>query len=524
VKSDPYAFLCEEPPHSASRVWNLDRYRWNDGEWMRRRAETDWLRSPMSIYEVHAGSWRYPRPSYLELADRLIPYLLEMGYTHLELMPIMEHPYGGSWGYQITGFFAPTARYGTPDDFMEFVDRCHQAGLGVLLDWVPGHFPKDAHGLVFFDGTALYEHADWRLGEHRDWGTLIFNYGRNEVRNFLLSNALFWLKKYHLDGLRVDAVASMLYLDYSRRPGEWIPNRYGGRENLEAISLLKKFNEVAHSEAPGAITIAEESTSWAGVSRPTYVGGLGFTLKWNMGWMHDMLNYFAHEPIHRQYHQNDITFSMLYAFTENFVLPISHDEVTHGKKALLAKMPGDIWQQFANARAFLGYMYGHPGKKLLFMGSEIGQWNEWNHDRSVEWDLLQFDTHRQLQRYVADWNHLYRQEPALWEVDFDWRGFEWIDFHDAQASVISFLRRASDTEDFLLVVCNFTPVVRHSYRVGVPSPGWYGEILNSDSEHYGGSNVGNAGGVEAEPQECQGRPFSLSVTLPPLAVVVFKRR
>ncbi len=384
--------------------------------------------------------------------------------------------------------------------------------------------PEDPLRLAWFDGTALYEHEDPRVGEHRDWGTLIFNYGRNEVRNFLLSNALFWLKQYHIDGLRVDAVASMLYLDYSREPGEWIPNRYGGRENLEAIEFLKKFNELAHAEAPGAVTIAEESTAFTGVSRPTWLGGLGFTFKWNMGWMHDMLVYFSHEPIHRQYHQNDVTFSMMYAFTENFVLPISHDEVVHGKKALLAKMPGDMWQQFANARAFLGYMYGHPGKKLLFMGSEIGQWNEWNSAGGVEWDLLKFDTHRRLQRYVADLNGLYRQEPSLWQVDFEWQGFEWIDFHDARNSVLAFLRRGADLEEFLVFVCNFTPVVRAGYRIGVPAPGRYWEILNSDSEHYGGSNVGNRGAVEAEAQPSHGRDYSIVVTLPPLAVVVLKRK
>jgi 1,4-alpha-glucan branching enzyme len=523
-KADPYGFASETPPKSASLVADVSRHQWQDDEWMRRRAETDWLRRPISIYELHLGSWRRPLASYREIAHQLIPYLQDMGYTHIELMPILEHPFDGSWGYQVTGYFAPSSRWGAPDDFQEFVDRCHQAGVGVILDWVPGHFPKDAHGLVYFDGTALYEHEDPRLGEHRDWGTLIFNYGRNEVRNFLLANALYWLREYHIDGLRVDAVASMLYLDYSRQPGEWIPNRFGGRENLEAIEFLKKFNELVHAEAPGAFTVAEESTAWPGVSRPVYLGGLGFTFKWNMGWMHDMLGYFSKEPIHRQYHQNDITFSMMYAFTENFVLPISHDEVVYGKKALLAKMPGDYWQQFANARAFLGYMYGHPGKKLLFMSSEIGQWNEWDHRGSVEWDLLQFPIHRQLQRYVADWNRLYRQEPALYEVDFDWHGFEWIDFHDAQHSVITFLRRAADPDNFLVLVCNFTPVVRHGYRVGVPGAGWYREILNSDSELYGGSNVGNGGGVEAEEHFSHGHSHSLSITLPPLAVVVFKRQ
>ncbi|HYM13066.1 MAG TPA: 1,4-alpha-glucan branching protein GlgB [Bryobacterales bacterium] len=522
-KADPYAFTAEAPPKSASRVADIDCYQWRDEEWMRRRAETDPLPRPMTIYEAHLGSWHAPRLSYRELADKLVPYAVEMGYTHLELLPVMEHPFDGSWGYQVTGYFAPTARHGEPAEFMEFVDRCHQAGIGVLLDWVPGHFPRDAHGLAYFDGTALYEHEDPRKGEHRDWGTLIFNYGRNEVRNFLLSNALFWLRKYHIDGLRVDAVASMLYLDYSREPGEWEPNQYGGRENLEAIDFLRRFNELAHKEA-GAVTVAEESTAWPGVSRPVYLGGLGFTFKWNMGWMHDMLLYFSLDPIHRQFHQNDITFSMLYAFTENFVLPISHDEVTHGKRALLAKMPGDMWQQFANARAFLGYMYGHPGKKLLFMGSEIGQWNEWNHAAGVEWDLLKYDTHRSLRRYVADWNRLYRQERSLWEVDFEWKGFEWIDFHDAQHSIIAFIRRASDAEDFLVFVCNFTPVVREGYRIGVPAPGRYREILNSDAEIYGGSNVGNGGGVDAEAEPSHGRDHSILVTLPPLAVVVFKRQ
>ncbi len=521
-KADPYGFWCEEPPLSASRVCEIDGYQWVDQDWMLRRASTDWLRQPISTYEIHLGSWKRSCRSYRELAEDLIPYLLQMGYTHLELLPIMEHPYEGSWGYQVSSYFAPTARFGAPHQFMELIDRCHQAGIGVILDWVPAHFPKDAHGLAYFDGTALYEHEDPRLGEHRDWGTLIFNYGRNEVRNFLLSNALFWLKKYHIDGLRVDAVASMVYLDYSRGPGEWIPNRYGGRENLEAVEFLKKFNELAHAEAPGAVTIAEESTAWTGVSRPTYVGGLGFTFKWNMGWMHDMLQYFSRDPIHRQHHQNDVTFSMLYAFTENFVLPISHDEVVHGKKALLAKMPGDYWQQFANARAFLAYMYGHPGKKLLFMGSEIGQWNEWNHAGSIEWDLLRFPSHAQLQRYVTDLNLLYREHCCLWEVDFDWTGFEWIDFHNARDSVIAFLRRAADGRDFLVFVCNLTPVVREKYRVGVPQPGFYQEIFNSDSRYYGGSDVGNSGGAPAEPQPHHGRDHSIVITLPPLAVVVFQ--
>ena len=521
-KSDPHGFWNEQPPGTASRVLDIDSYRWGDQEWMRRRAETDWLRAPISVYEVHLGSWKRPRLSYRELAEQLIPYALEMGYTHLELMPVMDHPFEGSWGYQVVGYFAPTARHGTPAEFMEFVDRCHQAGLGVLLDWVPAHFPKDGHGLAYFDGTALYEHEDPRRGEHRDWGTLIFNYGRNEVRGFLLSNALFWLKKYHIDGLRVDAVASMLYLDYSREPGDWEPNQHGGRENLEAIAFLKKFNELAHAEAPGAITVAEESTSWPGVSRPTYLGGLGFTFKWNMGWMHDMLGYFSRDPIHRRFHQNDITFSMLYAFHENFVLPVSHDEVVHGKKALLSKMPGDQWQQFANSRAFLTYMYAFPGKKLLFMGAEIGQWNEWWHERGVEWELLDFETHRLVQRFVADLNRLYRRQPALHEVDFDWPGFSWIDCHDAHNSIISFLRYAADRRDYLVVICNFTPMVREGYRLGVPDAGRYREVFNSDSRFYGGSDVGNNGGIEAEAEPCHQRSHSIRLTLPPLAVVVLQ--
>jgi 1,4-alpha-glucan branching enzyme len=434
------------------------------------------LKEPVSIYEVHLGSWlRGPHNSYLtyrELADQLVGYAKDLAYTHLQLMPPMEHPFSGSWGYQITGYYAPTARFGHPHDFMDFVDRCHQAGLGVIVDWVPAHFPKDAHGLAFFDGTALYEHADPRKGEHRDWGTLIFNYGRNEVRTFLISNSQFWLREYHIDGLRVDAVASMLYLDYSRQPGDWVPNIYGGNENLEAISLLRRFNELAH-QVPGAMTIAEESTAFAGVSRPVFLNGLGFTMKWNMGWMHDMLDYFEKDPIHRKYHHSDITFSMLYAFTENFVLPISHDEVVHGKRSLLSKMPGDMWQMFANVRAFLAYMYAHPGKKLLFMGCEIGQWEEWNHDRGLPWELLHFDLHRKLQALVRELNRLYRSHPAFYEVDFHWEGFEWVDFRDVDGSTISFIRRGTARKPFLLFVCNFTPVPRLNYRVGVPDPGVY---------------------------------------------------
>jgi 1,4-alpha-glucan branching enzyme len=446
-----------------------------------------------------------------------------MGYTHLELLPVMEHPYSGSWGYQVTGYYAPTARFGTPDDFRAFVDACHQADIGVIVDWVPGHFPKDAHGLAFFDGTALYEHSDPRQGEHRDWGTLIFNYGRNEVRTFLISSALFWLKEYHIDGLRVDAVASMLYLDYSREPGEWIPNRFGGNENLEAIEFLRRFNELAH-QVPGAFTAAEESTAFTGVSRPTYLSGLGFTMKWNMGWMHDMLAYFSNDPVYRKFHHNSITFSMLYAFTENFVLPISHDEVVHGKGSLVGRMPGDEWRQFANARAFLAYMWGHPGKKLLFMGQEIGQRDEWNSNSGVQWDLLQFDIHRQLQLFVRELNRFYRANPALYQIDFHHTGFEWVDFHDWESSVIAFLRRAEDPKDFLLFCCNFTPVPRHGYEFGVPEEGFYEEVLNTDAAMFGGSNMGNGGLVSSRPSPRHNRQHSIAVTLPPLAVVAFRKR
>ena len=456
------------------------------------------------------------------MAQNLVEYVKRMAYTHIELLPMMEHPFSGSWGYQVIGYFAPTSRFGPPQDFMYFIDRCHQEGIGVIVDWVPAHFPKDAHGLVFFDGTALYEHADPRKGEHRDWGTLVFNYGRNEVRTFLISNALFWLKKYHIDGLRVDAVASMLYLDYSREPGEWIPNQFGGNENLEAIDFLRRFNELAH-QVPGAITIAEESTAFPGVSKPVYLNGLGFTMKWNMGWMHDMLGYFGKDPVHRKYQHNNITFSMLYAFTENFVLPISHDEVVHGKRSLLSKMPGDEWQQFANVRAFLAYMYAHPGKKLLFMGSEIGQKEEWNHNGGVRWELLDFEPHRKLQTFVAEMNRLYRAQPALYEVDFHWGGFEWVDFHDVEHSVIAFIRRAIDPDNFLLFVCNFTPVLREAYTVGVPEEGFYQEILNSDSELFGGANEGNGGMVVSQPVPKHDRPFSISITLPSLAVVAFRK-
>jgi 1,4-alpha-glucan branching enzyme len=528
LKSDPYGFAAEVRPATGSVVYDIDRYQWNDKEWMEQRAQRDWFSAPISIYEVHLGSWRRSARdgsswlSYNELADQLIPYAKEMGYTHLELLPVMEHPYDASWGYQTVGYFAATSRYGSPSDFMHFVDRCHQEGLGVLLDWTPAHFPRDAHGLAYFDGTHLYEHADPRRGVHPDWGTLVFNYGRSEVQNFLLSNALFWLDKYHADGLRVDAVASMLYLDYSRKAGEWIPNEFGGRENLEAIAFLKKLNEVLHSRHPGALIVAEESTSWPAVSRPTYVGGLGFDLKWNMGWMNDTLRYMSLDPIYRKHHQNQLTFSMIYAFHENFVLPLSHDEVVHGKAALLAKMPGDDWQKFANLRLLYGYFHAHPGKKLLFMGGEFGQWHEWTESGSLDWSLLAWGPHRGLQRLVRDLNEFYRREAALHEVEFDWPGFEWIDANDADASVLTFLRRAKDPSNFLVVACNFTPVVRENYRVGVPEPGFYREILNTDSAYYAGSDIGNAGGVRAEPIPWDNRPYSLKLKLPPLAAIYFK--
>jgi 1,4-alpha-glucan branching enzyme len=526
LKCDPYGFASEKPPKQGTIIWDLKQYQWRDDEWLARRASTNWLESPVSMYEVHLESWM-KRPdgeplSYREMADKLIPYAVSMGYTHIELMPPMEHPYSGSWGYQVVGYFAPTARFGTPDDFKFFVDECHRAELGVIVDWVPAHFPRDAHGLARFDGTACYEHEDPRQGEHRDWGTLVFNYGRNEVRNFLISSALFWLKEYHIDGLRVDAVASMLYLDYSRKDGEWVPNIYGGNENLEAIDLLRKFNEEAH-KVPGAITVAEESTDFGGVSRPVYLGGLGFTMKWNMGWMHDMFAYFKSDPIFRKFQHNQITFSLLYAFTENFLLPISHDEVVHGKASLLAKMPGDEWQRFANARVFLGYMYAHPGKKLLFMGCELGQYEEWNWQGSVRWDLLQYPLHRGLHDWVRELNHFYRREGSLHEVDYHWSGFEWIDFHDIDGSVISFVRRAKQPGDFLVAVCNFTPMVRHNYNVGLPEEGVYEQVLSSDEERFGGSGVGQKGLLRSQPGQLQGRHHFMTVTLPPLGIIFFRR-
>jgi 1,4-alpha-glucan branching enzyme len=528
LKSDPFAFYGQHGIQTASLVFNLDRFKWSDDEWIQTRKTKQWHKEPVSIYEVHLGSWaRVPEEgdrflSYIEFADRLIPYVKDLGYTHIELMPVAEHPFDGSWGYQVTGYFAPTSRFGNPDEFRHFVDRCHENEIGVIVDWVPGHFPKDAHGLALFDGTHLYEHADPRQGEHRDWGTLIFNYGRNEVRNFLVANGLFWLDNYHIDGLRVDAVASMLYLDYSRKQGEWVPNIHGGRENLDAIYFMKRFNEICYERFPGIMTIAEESTAWPGVSRPTYLGGLGFGLKWNMGWMHDFLLYMSREPVHRRFHQGEATFSMIYAFHEHFVLVLSHDEVVHGKGSLVNKMPGDAWQKFANLRMFYGWMYAHPGKKLLFMGGEIGQWKEWNHDESVDWHLLQYPLHDGVRRLVQHLNYLYTSEPAFSENDDTYLGFEWIDFHDADNSVLTFMRKSESGSTVVLVV-NATPVVRHYYRVGAPGEGWYEEILNTDAGIYGGSNVGNYGGLHADAIPWQGRSHSLVLTLPPLATIGFKR-
>ncbi|MBI5050804.1 MAG: 1,4-alpha-glucan branching protein GlgB [Nitrospirae bacterium] len=528
-KADPYGFYFEVRPKSASIVYDIDKFKWTDNEWMSERQRKNWLESPVSIYEVHLGSWLriagedFRFLTYREMAENLIPYVMEMGYTHIELLPVMEHPLDESWGYQVIGYFAPTSRFGTPEDFMYFVNQCHLNNIGIILDWVPAHFPKDPHALASFDGTCLYEHEDPRKGEHRDWGTLIFNYGRNEVANFLLSNALFWLEKYHIDGLRLDAVASMLYLDYSRQPGDWIPNKYGGNENLEAIAFLKKFNEVVHQYNPGVLTIAEESTAWPMVSKPTYLGGLGFSLKWNMGWMHDTLVYFTKDSIHRKYHHNNLTFSLLYAFTENFVLVLSHDEVVHGKRALLDKMTGDFWQRFANFRLLHGLMFCHPGKKLLFMGGEIGQWVEWRSNESIEWHLLQYEPHLKLQRFVKDLNVIYKQEPSLYEIDFHHTGFEWIDFKDWEQSIVSFVRKAKNQDDSIVAVFNFTPVPRFGYRIGVPREGFYKELINSDSSAYWGSNVGNSGGIHAEPIPWQGKPFSLNLALPPLGMVMLKK-
>ncbi|MFH1369492.1 MAG: 1,4-alpha-glucan branching protein GlgB [Elusimicrobiota bacterium] len=526
-KADPVAFHYETPKKTGSIVWDLD-YKWADGEWMKSRGAKNKVDAPYSVYEVHLGSWRkVPEEgnrflNYRETAHHLTEYCKEMGYTHVEFLPVMEHPFYGSWGYQTVGYFAPTSRYGTPQDFMYLVDHMHKNGIGVILDWVPSHFPTDVHGLSFFDGTKLFEHEDMRQGFHPDWKSSIFNCGRNEVKNFLISSALFWLDKYHIDGLRVDAVASMLYLDYSRKQGEWIPNKYGGRENIEAIEFLQRFNHVVFENYPDAQTMAEESTAWPMVSKPTYMGGLGFGMKWNMGWMNDMLKYFAVDPVFRKYHHGQITFSMLYAFSENFVLPFSHDEVCQGKGSLVGKMPGDEWQRFANLRVLLGYMFGHPGKKLLFMGCEIGQVREWNHDESLEWHVLRFPLHAGMRKWVRDLNHMYRSEPALYEIDSSWDGFEWIDFNDSDQSMICFLRKSRNGRGNVLCVYNFTPVLRQNYRVGVPSGGFWKELLNSDAREYGGEQRGNLGGFHAEGIASHGRQYSLNLTVPPLGAVFMK--
>jgi 1,4-alpha-glucan branching enzyme len=524
LKADPFAFATEVPPQTASVIFRSS-HEWQDADWIERRRASEPHGKPISIYEVHLGSWRLNplegnRPlRYDELAQELADYVLDLGFTHVELLPVMEHPFSGSWGYQVTGFFAPTARFGTPDDFRAFVDTLHQRGIGVILDWVPAHFPRDDWALARFDGTALYEHEDPRRGAHPDWGTLVFNFGRHEVRNFLLASALYWLREMHVDGLRVDAVASMLYLDYSRREGEWVPNVFGGREDLDAVSFLKELNEVVHGREPGVVSAAEESTAWPGVSRPTYIGGLGFGFKWNMGWMHDTLDYFRRESIYRRYHHHQLTFSLMYAFSENFILPLSHDEVVHGKGSLLRKMPGDRWQQFANLRALYAYMWAHPGKKLLFMGGELAQNDEWSHDRSLDWHLLEQKEHSGVHALVRELNRVYRDEPALWERDHDPAGFTWLEANDANNNVLAFARLGSDTTRPLVCVCNLSPEIRHAYRVGLPSPGRWVELLNTDSTYYGGSDVGNLGGVDCEARPWHEQPFSAEVTLPPLAVL-----
>ena len=526
LKADPYAFACEQPPRSANIVTDAQPYPWRDQAWMAERAARSGNDRPMSIYEVHLGSWRRcPEENnrylnYRELAEQLVPYVADLGFTHIELLPVNEYPFDGSWGYQPIGLFAPTSRFGTPDDFRAFVDACHDIGIGVIIDWVPGHFPEDAHGLGLFDGTHLYEHADPRKGRHMDWGTLIYNFDRREVANFLIANALYWLESFHIDGLRVDAVASMLYLDYSREADEWVPNEYGGNENLGAIAFLKRLNEAVYGGHPGAFTIAEESTAWPQVSRPTYLGGLGFGYKWNMGWMHDTLRYMSKEPVHRKFHHDDLTFGMLYAFHENFVLPLSHDEVVHGKGSIIGRMPGDRWQRFANLRAYYAFMYAHPGKKLLFMGGEFGQEREWNHDASLDWHLLSDPLHGGVQNLLRDLNWLYRGTPALHERDCDPAGFSWVDCNDSEQSVLSFMRFGADGQGLVVVVCNFTPVVRQAYRLGVPRPGHFREALNTDSNFYGGSDVGNGGGVDTADNAMHGHPHSLTLTLPPLATLV----
>ncbi len=523
TKSDPYGQRYEVRPNTASIVNPETTHDWQDQTWMQQRQEADWLSRPISVYEVHLGSWQRDAEGqfldFRELARRMVPYVKDLGFTHIELLPISEHPLDASWGYQPVGYYAVTSRFGSADDFRYFVDYCHKHDIGVFLDWVPAHFPKDPHGLARYDGTALYEHEDPRRSEHREWGTLVFNYGRAEVKNFLLSNAVFWLEEFHIDGLRVDAVASMLYLDYSRSEGEWLPNQYGGNENLEAVEFLRELNRVTHEQCPGSLTMAEESTSWPMVSRPTYLGGLGFTLKWNMGWMNDSLEYFHLDPIHRRYHHDKLTFSMLYAFTENFVLPFSHDEVVHGKASMLYKMPGDDWQRRANLRLLYAYQFTHPGKKLMFMGCEFAQGPEWSHDQTLDWYVLDYPEHKGIQALVRELNRLYGSRTCLHFNDFDWQGFEWIDCHDAEQSVLTYLRKRDD--EFLVIVLNFTPVTRHNYRIGVPQPGYYHEILNTDATMFGGGNVGNGGGVDAETFPWMGHPCSINVTLPPLAAVVF---
>ncbi|MBC6434611.1 1,4-alpha-glucan branching enzyme, partial [Nostoc sp. HG1] len=548
-KSDPFGFQQEIRPKTASIVADVDDYQWQDSEWMETRRHTEPLVQPVSVYEVHLGSWLHGSASqpgldvngkpvapvivadlkpgarfltYRELADRLIPYVKEMGFTHIEMLPVAEHPFDGSWGYQVTGYYAATSRFGTPQDLMYFIDQCHQNGIGVIVDWVPAHFPKDGHGLANFDGTHLYEHADPRKGEHKEWGTLVFNYSRNEVRNFLVANALFWFDKYHIDGVRVDAVASMLYLDYCREPGEWVTNQYGGRENIEAADFLRQLNHAIFSYFPGVLSIAEESTDWPMVSWPTYLGGLGFNLKWNMGWMHDMLDYFHMDPWFRQFHQNNVTFSIWYAFNENFMLALSHDEVVHGKSPMIGKMPGDEWQKFANLRCLYTFMFTHPGKKTLFMSMEFGQWSEWNVWGDLDWQLLQNPAHQNLKYCISKLNYLYRTEPALYTQEFSQEGFEWVDCSDNRHSVVSFIRRAKDSEEFIVTVCNFTPQPHSHYRVGVPELGFYTELFNSDAREYGGSNMGNLGGKWAEEWAFHNRPYSIDLCLPPLGVLVLK--
>ncbi len=528
LKADPYAFYTELRPGTASIVYDLDGYEWHDEEWLRNRDSGNTFDKPVSIYEVHLGSWAKTGGneylSYRDLADRLVSYVSDMGYTHIELMPVAEHPLDDSWGYQVTGYFSVTSRFGRPEDFMYLVDQCHTRGIGVIIDWVPAHFPKDGHGLARFDGTALYEHVDPRQGEHPDWGTLIFNYNRHEVRSFLISNAVFWMEKYHIDGVRVDAVASMLYLDYGKKQGEWIPNEYGGNQNLGAVEFLKQLNSAVFRYFPGIMMIAEESTSWPMITKPPYTGGLGFSYKWNMGWMNDFLRYISMDPVYRKYHHNLITFSLMYAMSENFILVLSHDEVVYGKRSMIEKMPGDYWQKFAGLRVTYGYMFGHPGKKLMFMGGEFGQFVEWNFRQSLDWHLLDYDMHRRLKDYMRDLNKLYRTQKAMYEIDFSYDGFEWLDCNDSDHSIVSFLRKGRSPEDVLVFVCNFTPVVYNNYRIGVPYDAHYEEILNSDSELYGGSNVGNLGGVRSEEIPYLQRPYSISINVPPLAIVVFKPR